>query len=102
MEFYDINDNLITSERTDSEGKIIIDNLPKGKYYFLEKEAPEGYLVNNDKHYFEIKDNGVIIKDSLSDDLIEIPDTYKSYSPLIIVIRIVLLGGYFVILKKTY
>ena len=102
MEFYDINDNLIVSDRTDSEGKIIINNLPKGKYYYLEKEAPEGYLVNNDKHYFEIKDNEVIIKDTLSDDLIEIPDTYKSYSPLIIVIRIMLLGGYFVILKKTY
>ena len=42
----------------------------------------------------------VIIKDTLSDDLIKVPDTYKSYSPLIIVIRIMLIGGSFVIFKK--
>ncbi len=102
MEFYDEDDNLILSERTDNEGKIIIYNLPYGKYYYLEKEAPEGYIVNLDKHYFEILENNTIVKDTLSDDLIKVPDTYKSYSPLIIVIRILLLGGILVIIKKNH
>ena len=44
----------------------------------------------------------MIIKDTLSDDLIKVPDTYKSYSPLIIVIRILLLGGILVIIKKNH
>ena len=102
MEFYDINDNLIVSDRTDNEGKIIIHNLPMGEYYFIEKEAPEGYLVNNEKHYFEIKENNVIVKDTLSDELIKVPDTYKGNSPLIIVVRIMLLGGLLVVIKKSH
>ena len=102
MEFYDEDDNLILSERTDSEGKITIYNLPYGKYYYIEKEAPEGYEVNPDKHYFEILEDNIIVKDTLSDDLIKVPDTYKSYSPLIIVIRIILLGGSLVIIKKSH
>lgn len=102
MEFYDIDDNLILSERTNEEGKIIIKDLPYGKYYYLEKEAPEGYELNTDKHYFEILENNVIIKDTLSDDVIKVPDTYRNYNPLIIVVRIILLGGSLVIFKKNY
>ena len=102
MEFYDIDNNLILSERTDNEGKIIIKDLPYGKYYYKEIEAPEGYEVNPDKHYFEILENNVIIKDTLSDDIIKVPDTFRNYSPLIIVVRILLLGGSIVIFKKNY
>ena len=102
MEFYDIDDNLILSERTNNEGKIVIKDLPYGKYYYIEKEAPIGYEVNNEKHYFEILEDNEIIKDTLSDDLIKVPDTYKSYNPLIIVVRILLLGGYLVIIKKNH
>ena len=102
MEFYDIDNNLILSERTDNEGKIIIKDLPYGKYYYKEIEAPEGYEVNQDKHYFEILENNMIIKDTLSDDIIKVPDTFRNYSPLIIVVRILLLGGSIVIFKKNY
>lgn len=102
MEFYDIDNNLILSERTDSEGKIVIKDLPYGKYYYKEIEAPEGYEVNPDKHYFEILENNMIIKDTLSDDIIKVPDTFRNYSPLIIVVRILLLGGSIVIFKKNY
>ena len=29
-----------------------------GKYYFVEKESPKYYKLDNTKHYFEIKENG--------------------------------------------
>lgn len=32
-------------------------DLLVGKYYYLESKVPHGYLVDTDKHYFEIKDN---------------------------------------------
>ncbi len=33
-----------------------------GKYYILEKEAPSYYQLNNEKMYFEVKENGKVIK----------------------------------------
>ena len=56
-------DELIFSGKTDKDGKIIIDKLVYGKYYILEKEAPEGYVLNPDKMWFEIKEDGVVVVD---------------------------------------
>lgn len=57
---YDINDNLLYEEQTDHNGIIKIENIELGKYYFVEKESPKYYKLDNTKHYFEIKENGKI------------------------------------------
>ena len=62
IEIYNDKDELIFSGRTDENGKIIIEELEYGKYYILEKEAPEGYQLNSNKMYFEIKEDGEIVK----------------------------------------
>lgn len=31
--------------------------LPVGHYYYVESKVPHGYIVNTDKHHFEVKDN---------------------------------------------
>lgn len=90
MEIYTEDDELIFTGVTDEFGKIIIDRLPIGKYYILEKEAPEGWEINPDKMFFEIKEDGEIVKSVMKDNqIVEVPDTYMSEGKLNIVIAII-------------
>lgn len=69
-------DELIFSGRTDENGSISIKNISFGKYYILEKEAPDGYELNNEKMYFEVTTSGKIIKCNMKDHkIIKVPDT---------------------------
>ncbi len=68
MELYTENNELIFRGRTDDSGKITIKNLSIGRYYFLEKDAPEGYLLNNEKLFFEIKEDGEVVKTEMKDE----------------------------------
>lgn len=71
VEIYNENDELIFSGRTNEEGKIILKDIPVGKFYILEKEAPESYVVNDEPMWFEVKDNGEIIKANMEDEKIK-------------------------------
>ena len=85
IEIYKENDELVFSGRTNEEGKIVIEELEYGKYYILEKEAPAGYLLNEEKMDFEIKEDGEIVKAVMMDEIIKVPDTLKNESYGIVV-----------------
>lgn len=70
IEIYTTNNELVYVGRTDKNGKIVINNLFVGKYYILEKEAPEGYVLNNEKMYFELKENGEVVKATMTNEKI--------------------------------
>lgn len=80
IEIYTEDNQLIFSDYTDEFGKIVINDLLVGKYYILEKEAPEGYNINEEKMWFEIKEDGEVIKATMTDDklIIEVPNTLKN------------------------
>ena len=96
VEIYNEKDELVFSGRTDEKGKIIIENLKYGKYYILEKEAPDGYTLNDEKMWFEILEDGKVVKSTMSDDkiIVEVPNTLKNdYIPLGMATLIVIGGG---------
>lgn len=77
IEIYTENDELIFEGRTDDNGMITIEELRYGKYYIIEKEAPEGYVLNTEKMYFEILKDGEIVKATMVNEkvVIEVPNT---------------------------
>ncbi len=63
IEIYTEEDELIYTGITDEDGKITINNLPVNKkMYIVETEASTGYVLSDEKIYFEIKEDGEIVK----------------------------------------
>jgi len=101
IQIYTENDELLFEDRTDELGMIVIDELRYGKYYILEKEAPEGYILNEEKMFFEIKEDGEIVKATMVNEkvIIEVPITGINEYPIIYVVSgILLLSGIGVII----
>ena len=68
----DLTETLIGEYITNDKGEVVIDNLPSGhKYFILETEASEGYVLNEEKMYFEITSNGEIIKANMTNEKIK-------------------------------
>ena len=96
IQIFKENDELVYEGITDENGMIVIEELEYGKYYILEKEAPEGYILNEEKMYFEILEDGEIIKATMVNEkvIIEVPITgINDYHVIYIISGVLLLGG---------
>ncbi len=72
IEIYTEDNELIYTGITDERGQIEISDLMVGRYYFLEKNAPEGYKINPEKMFFQIREDGEVVKCNMLDERIEI------------------------------
>ncbi len=91
---------------TGEDGKVKFEKLNYGEYYFVETNAPDGYVLNTDKHEFSIKEDGVILKDSITNTkkvVIDLPQTggLISLTTLIYIgIFSIVLGFVFIFIRK--
>lgn len=103
IEIYTEDDILIYSGRTDKSGKLYVKGLESSKKYkFVEKEAPEGYILNDEIHEFEILNNGDIVKDTLSNEkiVIDVPNTFANDYKILIPVSLCGLGIVLVLLSR--
>lgn len=103
IEIYTEDDILIYSGETDKSGKLYVKGLESGKKYkFVEKEAPEGYILNDEIHEFEILNNGDIVKDTLSNEkiVIDVPNTFANDYKILIPVSLCGLGIVLVLLSR--
>lgn len=80
---------------TNSEGLLVFEDVPTGRYYFVESNVPEGYKLNDEKMYFEIKEDGEVVKCTLTDEKIvkvDVPNTLKNDYTNYIVMGLSLVG----------
>ena len=64
--------------KTDSDGKVVFEDIKYGKYTYQETLAKEGYVIDNKEYSFEIKENEVVVKDSMINERkTEIPNDLK-------------------------
>lgn len=92
IEIYTENDELVYEGITDENGMIIISELEYGRYYILEKEAPEGYILNTEKMYFEILEDGEVVKATMTNEKVEIEIPNTESNEYIIPICTILIG----------
>lgn len=68
---------LVFKGKTDEFGHIIIKDLFPSKFVIFESEAPEGYILNPEPIEFEIKEDGEIVKATMTNEkiVIDVPIT---------------------------
>lgn len=71
IEIYTENDEKIFEGVTDKDGNITIEDLFVGKFYIVETECATGYKLSNEKVYFEIKEDGEIVKANMTNEKIK-------------------------------
>ncbi|WP_129045663.1 LPXTG cell wall anchor domain-containing protein [Companilactobacillus metriopterae] len=65
---FDENDVLIDSKDTDANGKITVEDLKHGNYYFKELNAPDGYEINEDEIHFTINSENTVVNNLMTSD----------------------------------
>lgn len=77
FELKDASGKVVGEYKTDKNGEINVKDLAYGKYSFVEKASPNGYVLVKEPITFEIKEHGKIIELLAVNHLIKVSRNYK-------------------------
>ncbi|WP_088815665.1 MULTISPECIES: SpaA isopeptide-forming pilin-related protein [Listeria] len=96
IKIYNQDKKVVREGTTDKNGKIYFKKLSKGKYFFQEYGAPQGYKLDDSLYSFEVKSDGEIVKCEMTNKPIEklgvIPKTGDSSMIWLVGLGAVLVG----------
>jgi len=100
IEIHSSNNEIVYKGYTNSEGQILIENLPYGEYYLSETEASTGYRLLEDKISFQITEKETTI--NVYNERIKVPNTGLSLSKIdiLLIVLITLIAVLLVVFKK--
>ena len=98
---YDENDNLVFTGKTNKDGKVIIKNLPYGKYYIKQIKVPSGYILNEDEYIFYVNDSTCLSEINIQNEKTIMPVTSTSLNKCIVFAFILSSLGIFNYVKKS-
>ena len=103
ISIYNDRDILLYTGLTDEVGKIVVDNLPIGKYYYQETRALNDYVIDSNKYYFEITKNDETVNANLINEKVKVPDTGLDKNNYLDIFSIVSLifGGILLVCSKN-
>lgn len=67
-------DILVGAYITDENGNVVIDDMPvikNTRFYILEKNPADGYVLNEEKMYFSFNENGEVVKSTMLNEKIK-------------------------------
>ena len=102
IEILDEDGNVVAQGVTDENG-VVEFLLDYGTYYYREYEAPEGYILDETMHKFEISEDGQVIKAEMTNEAeATSPKTGTEIAAigLTVIISSIALGTYLMYLKK--
>ena len=92
--------NLVFNGKTDTQGRVIINDLPYGEYYIRQIKVPSGFILNNDEYKFYVNDSTCNSSINVINEKTVMPVTSKQNS-MYLVSFIILFGiGVYNYVKK--
>lgn len=99
---YNDKDQIMGVYKTDKNGKILIENLPYGNYYFIETKCKNGYYSTNNKYRFTLQSKEKITLNITNAPILKLGFEEHFKTGLISIFIIILLITLFIILGPIW
>lgn len=92
--------NIVFKGKTDTQGRVLINNLPYGEYYIKQIKVPSGYILNDQEYRFYVNDSTCNSNINVTNERTIMPITSKQNSMYLVSYIIILGIGVYNFVKK--